>query len=142
MIVKRKLYSVIDEKERLYFLGEHKGKFGKGGTASGVVFTVGDVLKHGAESRLLLGPKGTNGGKLLDYSNTESGLRMENAYEGTKRKLLRKGVDPTHAVNAAESARIKAYEATRHPGDVVKAIKKQKFNRTALGKILKKIKVR
>ena len=162
MIVKRKLFSFIDEDgnqgyylynestgeeklfsvvedERLYFLGEHRGKFGKGGTASGVVFTGKDVLKEGADSRLSLGPKGANGGKLLDYVNTENSLRQDNAFKSTLKTLKRKGVDHEHAVNSSQNASNMAYKTGRNPKQVVKAIKKQKFNKSAVGKLLKKI---
>ena len=164
MLVKRKLYSVMDEEgnlgyylydensgeeklfsvvedEKLYFLGEHKGKFGKGGTASGVVFTGKDVLKEGADARLLLGPKGTNGGKVLDYANLENGLKQKKVFNDTFKNLTRKGVehDPTFlsAKNAADSA----FNHNRYK-TVNKAIKKQKFNRSSLGKVLKKVKIR
>lgn len=165
MIVKRKLYSVIDEEgnlgyylydettsekklfsvvedERLYFLGEHKGKFGKGGTASGVVFTGKDVLKEGAEARLRIGPKGSNGGKVLDYANLENGLKQINAYDTTSRDLYRKGVGHEARHLAANNALKSASNASERYKVVKKAIKKQKFNKSALGKVLKKVKIR
>jgi hypothetical protein len=137
-----KLFSVVEEEERLYFLGEHRGKFGKGGTASGVVFTGKDVLENGADSRLRWGPKGANGGKLLDYVNTENSLRQDNAFNSTLKTLKKKGVYHNHAINISQNASNMAYKTGRNPEQVVKAIKKQKFNRSALGKVLKKVKIR
>ena len=161
MIVKRKLYSVIDEEgnlgyylynestgeeklfsvvedERLYFLGEHKGKFGKGGTASGVVFTGKDMLNTGAENRLRYGPKDTRG-RISEYINTEAVKKSENAFNNTYHDLTRKGVDRSLAGDLASEA---GRTVHRRPSQIKNAIRKQKFNRSALGKVLKKVKIR
>ena len=161
MIVKRKLYSVIDEEgnmgyylydestgeeklfsiveeERLYFLGEHRGKFGKGGTASGAVFTVEDMLKSGAENRLKYGPKDMSG-RVRDYVSTEAAKKSENAFKNTYHDLTRKGVDKSLAGDLASEA---SRTVHRRPSQIKNVIRKQKFNRSALGKVLKKVKIR
>ena len=132
-----KLFSVVEE-ERLYFLGEHRGKFGKGGTASGAVFTVEDMLKQGANNRLKYGPKDV-GGRIRDYVNTEAAKKSENAFKNTYRDLTRKGVDKSLAGDLASEA---SRTVHRRPSQIKNAIGKQKFNRSALGKVLKKVKIR
>ena len=136
-----KLFSVVKEEERMYFLGEHKGKFGKGGTAAGVVFTGEDVLKQGKRARLNYGPN-PNRNKFYDYFNTAGSQVQDNVFNNVGRELRRKGVDYYHASPVIEKAKHDAFISMRKPREIAKAVKKQKFNRSSVGKLLKKVKIR
>ena len=155
-----RLYSVnetLTEEERIYFLGEHRGKFSKGGTASGVVFTGEDVLNHGAESRLHFGPQGTNGGKALDYYNLETTSRANNARDNERKSTLRKlrkiAADsnpkkyPALPDEHYDYARLRGrraahevYDNARSYHEFKKTLEQQKFDKTGLGKFVKKVK--
>ena len=137
--VEEKLFSVVEEEERLYFLGEHKGKFGKGGTASGVVFTGKDILKEGQQSRLMFGPKGTNGGKALDYSNLVNSKKLDNAVKSANRFMHRQGVTGSQAVNYIQNKATSVVDPNL-PKRVDNKLKTQKFNKSTFGKFVNKFK--
>lgn len=119
MKLKRKLYSSINNlEERLYFLGRHTGKFGKGGEAAGVVFT-GEELKNTTKPlKIFNQPKTIFGiyGPREKFDTVRNGYRME--------QIWNKGLkaDKVHT-----------------PSELTKIIKKQKFNRSLLGKLVKKL---
>jgi hypothetical protein len=115
-------------KEKIFFL-----------SSGGNAFTGEDILKERRDSVLRYG----NGQKdlKLAYVNKGSELDQKAAFKDKYRELQRKGVkDSNTLVSNAQKASHEAYKNSRNIVDVKRKIAKQKFNRTGLGKFLKRIK--
>lgn len=115
-------------KEKIFFL-----------SSGGNAFTGKDILEEMHDSIAKYG-KGQKDLKLA-YVNRGSGLDQEAAFKNKYRELQRKGVkDSNTLVSNAQKASNEAYKNSRNIVDVKRKIAKQKFNRTGLGKLLKRFK--
>lgn len=78
-------------------------------------------------------------GRISEYISTEATKKSKNAFDNTYHDLTRKGVDRSLAGDLASEA---SRTVLRRPSQIKNAIRKQKLNRSALGKLIKKIKIK